>query len=274
MDLIAYYKRQSRWRDWTRAIGALPDITGQVVLDLGCGIGEQAELLVARGAKIHGFDSQAELLAVARSRGLSNAKFEEADLRALPEIGAPVDGIWCSFAAAYFPRFGPVLSSWVRHLRAGGWIALTEVDDLFGHTPLERHAAEQFEGYAREALHAGRYDFFMGRRLEEILIGAGFTVVNSCSLADSELSFNGPAPPDVLAAWRTRLDGMRLLQNACGTEYARVRDEFLGCLATPEHRSRARVRYVLAKKGTRRRANRCTQHPPARGFAGTAGFQA
>ena len=248
MDLVAYYKQQLRWRDWARAIGALPDIAGQVVLDLGCGIGDQAELLVARGAKVRGFDANGEVVAAASSRGLGDAEFEQADLRALPGIGAPVDGIWCSFAAAYFPRLGPVLSSWAEYLREGGWIALTEVDDFFGHTPLGRRAAERFEAYAYEALQAGRYDFSMGRRLEEVLTGAGFIIEKAFSLPDSELSFDGPAAPDVLAAWRTRLDGMRLFQDFCGAQYAAIRDEFLACLAASEHKSQARVQFVLARK--------------------------
>jgi len=249
MDLVAHYKQQFRWRDWARAMAALPDLSGQVVLDLGCGIGDQAELLVARGAKVRGFDSNGEVVAAARSRGLSDAEFEQADLRALPGIGAPVDGIWCSFAAAYFPRLGPVLSSWAGHLREGGWIALTEIDDLFGHSPLGRRAAERFEAYAYEALQADRYDFFMGRRLQEVLMGTGFTVAKAFSLPDSELSFDGRVTPDVLAAWQTRLDGMRLFRESCGAEYAAVRDEFLACLAAPEHKSQARVQFVLARKG-------------------------
>jgi hypothetical protein len=28
MDLVAYYKQQFRWRDWGRAMGALPDLSG------------------------------------------------------------------------------------------------------------------------------------------------------------------------------------------------------------------------------------------------------
>ena len=249
MDLAAYYKQQFRWRDWARAMGALADLSGQVVLDLGCGMGDQAELLIARGAKVRGFDLNGEVVAAARSRGLSDAEFEQADLRALPDVGAPADGIWCSFATAYFPCLGPVLSSWAGHLRDGGWIGLTEIDDLFGHTPLGRRAAKRFEAYAYEALQADRYDFFMGRRLEEVLMGSGFTVEEAFSLPDSELSFDGPATPDVLAAWRTRLYGMRLFRDACGAEYTVVRDEFLECLAAPEHKSQARVQFVLARKG-------------------------
>src|SRR5262245_13500530 len=205
MDLAAYYKQQFRWRDWARAMRALPDLSGQVVLDLGCGIGDQAELLIARGAKVRGFDLNGEVVAGARSRCLADAAFEQADLRALPDTGAPADGIWSSFAAAFFPRLGPVLSSWAGHLRDGGWIALTEIDNMFGHTPLGRRTAERFEAYASEALRADRYDFFMGRRLEEILVASGFTVEEAFSLLDSELSFDGPATPEVLAAWRSRL---------------------------------------------------------------------
>ena len=37
------------------------------MLDLGCGIGNQAGLLVARGAKVRGFDSNGEVVAAARS---------------------------------------------------------------------------------------------------------------------------------------------------------------------------------------------------------------
>jgi trans-aconitate methyltransferase len=80
MDLAAYFKQQFRWRDWARAMGALPDLFGRVVFDLGCGIGDQAELLVARGARVRGFDLNREVVAAARSRGLSNAEFEQADL--------------------------------------------------------------------------------------------------------------------------------------------------------------------------------------------------
>lgn len=248
MGLEEYYKQQFQWRDWERAMGALPDLSGEVVLDLGCGIGDQAKLLIDRGAKVRGFDANGEMVAVACARGLFDAEFVQSDLRALPDIGIPADGIWSSFAAAYFPRLEPVISYWAGYLRDGGWIALTEIDDFFGHTPLARNTAERFEAYARAALEADRYDFFMGRRLEEVLAGSGFTVEEAFSLVDSELSFDGPATPDVLAAWRTRLDSMRLFQDSCGEEYPVVRDEFLECLASPEHKSQARVQFVLARK--------------------------
>lgn len=99
----------------------------------------------------------------ARARGLSDAELLQGDLAALPELG-PVDGIWCSFAAAYFVELVPVLASWSKALRPSGWIMLTEVDDLFGHEPLSARTKALFEAYVQDAFEARRYDFRMGRR--------------------------------------------------------------------------------------------------------------
>ncbi|NOT31544.1 MAG: hypothetical protein HOP15_13940 [Planctomycetes bacterium] len=59
---------------------------------------------------------------------------------------------------------------------------------------------------------------------------------------------DGPAPPEVLAAWRNRLERMPLLRSACGAGFERLRDDFLGCLARPEHRASARVVFCLARR--------------------------
>lgn len=248
MDLVAYYRQQRAWRDWRTAMEALPELEGRRVLDLGCGIGDQAELLIARGAHVVGFDANADVIAAARARRLANGEFHEAELRALPSLASRFDGIWSSFTAAYFPKLAPVLASWSASLRDGGWIALTEIDDFFGHEPLGARSAELLANYASDALRAERYDFSMGRKLTRELAAAGFVVETTLELADAELAFDGPARTDVVMAWRTRLDGMQLLRTHCGPEFECVRDEFLACLAAADHRARARVLFVLARK--------------------------
>jgi SAM-dependent methyltransferase len=193
-----------------------------------------------------GFDAQPELLAAARARGLRDAEFREADLRALSDPGGAVDGIWCSFAAAYFPELAPVLAAWAAHLRPGGWVALTEIDDLFGHEPLGVTARAHLAAYGRDALAAGRYDFLMGRKLRAHAERAGLSVVSEVAVPDLELAFDGSARPDVVEAWRARLDRMKLLQDFCGSSFLEVRDELLACLARADHRATARVIAVLA----------------------------
>lgn len=218
------------------------------MLDLGCGVGDQAAELVARGARVIGVDLNEELLRVAQARQLPGAEFRTADLRAVPDFGTRVDGLWCSFVAAYFPDFPAALSAWAGHLKPGGWIALTEVDDLFGHEPLSARTRALLEGYAREALAAGRYDFHMGRKLQTHLEQAHFAVSKVLTLQDQELSFDGPARPEVVEAWGARLDRMKLFRDFCGSDFEAVREEFLGCLERADHRSLAKVHGCIATK--------------------------
>jgi hypothetical protein len=140
------------------------------------------------------------------------------------------------------------LASWRKHLQPGGWVAITEIDDLFGHEPLSARTRSLLEGYAADALAAGRYDFHMGRKLGDHLERAGFAICKVLTVEDQELSFDGPARSEVLDAWRARLDRMRLLHDFCGAEFEQLRTEFLGCLANPEHRSVAKVYCCVANK--------------------------
>lgn len=144
MSLADEYRRQTAWRDFASAMAPLVDLRGQTVLDLGCGMG---------------------------------------DLRCLPDLASRADGIWCSFAAAYFPDLAKVLAGWASLLRPGGWILLTEMDDLFGHSPLPGATRALLDAYAEDAIRNSRYHFRM----------------------DQELAFDGPADSDVFSAWRDRL---------------------------------------------------------------------
>jgi hypothetical protein len=68
------------------------------------------------------------------------------------------------------------------------------------------------------------------------------------ALEDQELSFSGPARPEVLDAWRARLDRMKLLRDFCGSHIEQDWEEFLGCLACQDHRSVAKVSCYIARK--------------------------
>ena len=84
-DLIDEYRRQFAWRDWDRVLDALPDLRGQTVLDLGCGVGDLAASLAARGAKVIGFDLNEELLRAARSRQLVDVVGSGKSVHSIPE---------------------------------------------------------------------------------------------------------------------------------------------------------------------------------------------
>ncbi len=246
MTLSEEYQRQFAHRSWLEIMAALPPISGHVVLDLGCNIGDQAAELAARGAHVIGIDSNEELLATARGRAIANAQFLSGDLtRPLPIAGS-VDGIWASFAAAYFPELETVLKTWQRHLKPGAWIALTEIDDLFGHEPLRPESKALLSAYAREALAHGRYDFHMGSKLRRHLESAGFAVSQAFTVADREFCGAGPAAADVLASWASRLSRMAALQRFCGSQFDDLRRDFLGALTSSEHRSASTVQCCIA----------------------------
>jgi SAM-dependent methyltransferase len=246
LTLSDEYQKQYRWRPWPEIFAALPPLAGKTVLDLGCAIGQQAAELDARGARVIGVDASAELLSAARQR-VPEAIFLLGDLATL-SLELTVDAIWASFVPAYFPELGPVLEQWRAHLKPGGWIALTEVDDLFGHEPLSARTASLLEGFTRTARARGRYDFHMGRKLHGLLESAGFRIERELVLDDQELAFQGPATADVIDAWSARLARMPALEEYCGRHFEATRDDFIGCLGRPDHRSSARIFSCIATR--------------------------
>ena len=216
------------------------------MLDLGCAAGDLAAELESRGARVIGMDNNPELLQQAQARNLVTAEFRLHDLRDIPPSGEKADGIWCSFTAAYFPDFLPVLESWARLVKPGGWLALVEVDDLFGHEPLPARQKALLEAYIQESLEARRYDYRMGGKLSDFLARAGWKVSGEFQVPDAELAFDGPATPEVLRAWGERLDRLISLRKFCGDDFEELRGEFMNCLASSRHLSRARVCCRLA----------------------------
>lgn len=245
MSLSSEYRAQFEWRNWPQLLDRLPPLGGQRVLDLGCGAGDLAAELVRRGACVTGLDSNEELLNAALSMRLEGAQFRMHDLR-MPLDFVNADGIWSSFVAAFFPDLHTVLRSWSGSLKAGGWIALTEIDDLLGHEPVSERTRTILDEFAQEALAAGLYDFHMGHKLRGHLEKAGFSVVEEFTVEDRELSFQGPAIPEVTQAWRNRFERMPLLRRFCGNDFLRVRSEFLDCLESTDHKSLAKVHCCIA----------------------------
>jgi SAM-dependent methyltransferase len=248
MSLAAEYRQQFEWRSWNLIFDEAPFERGQTILDLGCGIGDLARELASRGCRVIGLDGNPELIDAAIREHLPNCEFLTCDLRNPPSPGLMVDGIWCSFVAAYFTNLVELLRKWAPVLRPGGWIAITEVDDLLGHEPLSPRTRSLLQSFALQALAAGRYDFHMGGKLPNCLEQAGFAVSRVLTLPDKELSFEGPAAPGVVEAWRRRFSRMPRLQALCGSEFTTVQEDFISCLSRPDHISRAKVVCCIATK--------------------------
>ena len=159
------------------------------------------------------------------------------------------DGVWTSFTAAYFPRFDVLTRSIDRALKPGGWLAITEVDDLFGHEPLHSRWSALIERYYARSIEEGIYRFQSHAHVCEVLSGRGWRIDVDRKLEDDELCFVGAASSEVLEAWRARLSSMmpRFLERF-GDEAMEFESAFFKCLASKEHRSRSRVWFILAHR--------------------------
>lgn len=248
MSLVQAYSNQYRWRRWSTAYSHLGDLSGADVVDLGCGIGDQARDLSRLGASVVGVDANQEVIDYAASRGIPRARFLCNSISNAGSYELQSDGVWASFAVAYFPQFDVLLRSIGGMLKPNGWLAVTEVDDLFGHKPLASRWLALIEQYYARSFDQGFHRFRSHDHVTQVLAGRGWRIEVDRSLEDDEFSFTGPASSGVLEAWRTRLEFMmpRFLERF-GDEATGFDSAFLNCLASEEHRSDSRVWFILAR---------------------------
>lgn len=113
-DPVPFYKELA-----ARSVGGLShDLSGRLVLDLGCGPGHYTRALRAAGAIVLPVD-------------IDRAEFElpggppggqaVADARRLPVPSGALDGVFCSNMLEHTPSTAEVLAEIERVLRPGGW---------------------------------------------------------------------------------------------------------------------------------------------------------
>jgi ubiquinone/menaquinone biosynthesis C-methylase UbiE len=251
MSLLEEYKNQARWRNWSAYIGFLPVVNKDLVLDIGCGIGVVTRLLSEKASRVIGMDNNKELLNYAENNNPSrNITYRVLDARSLNLNDlSEADGIWASFVAAYFPDFDKVLKNWLQILKPGGWIALVEMSGLFNHDPLSSLSQKIFSDYYTQQRNKNIYDFEMGNKLSSFLTNSGLKITHESDMDDPELTFKGPADPEIISAWKARFDRMTLFRRSTGdTEFFRIRDEFLSCISHKDHYSRTKVKFIIAQK--------------------------
>lgn len=251
MSVVKEYKKQASFRNWKSYINTLPLSEKDMVLDLGCSIGSMSKLLTERTDKVIGVDNNADLLKEAsKINSDTKIKYINCDINNLDLAKLPmVDGIWCSFVAAYFPNFGPVLQSWQKVLKPGGWLALVEMSGLFDHEPLSETTASIFKDYYSQQRQRNIYDFEMGTRLKSFLEQAGLKIIHEEDKQDAELSFSGPASQRIIESWTSRFNRMYKFREHLGeSSFQEIKQEFISCLKDKNHMSKTVVKYLIAVK--------------------------
>lgn len=101
-------------------------------LDAACGTGRHAGHLAALGHTVIGVDISPEMLAVARAK-IPGAEFREGDLHQLPVPDQHADVVVCALALTHVPELAPVLAEFVRVLRPGGHLVISDSRGLLGY---------------------------------------------------------------------------------------------------------------------------------------------
>jgi SAM-dependent methyltransferase len=115
-------------------LGALGDITGKRVLELGCGAGQWAAVLAAEGVQVAGLDlAEAQLAAAVERMAAAGVRFPVAQGAAehLPFRSASFDLVFCDHGGLSWaaPRFA--VPEVARVLRGGGRLVFTVASPWF-----------------------------------------------------------------------------------------------------------------------------------------------
>jgi SAM-dependent methyltransferase len=164
--------------------------------------------LAELGHDVLGVDSSADMLARARAK-VPDGRFYEADLNDLPIPDGHVDVLVCALALTHLPNLEPVLAEFVRVLRPGGHLVLSDSrglagdigiplvkprrDGTFGYMPRNDRLTSD---YLRAALALG----LQLRRCEEPRHPSPLVDADgnpTASVAPAPAHVGEPVPPDI-----------------------------------------------------------------------------
>ncbi|NEE01475.1 class I SAM-dependent methyltransferase [Phytoactinopolyspora halotolerans] len=99
--------------------------------DVGCGTGRHAARLASLGHRVIGVDTSADMLVKARAK-VPAGEFYQADLHRLPLPDRHVDVLVCALALAHVPDLATAMKEFVRVLRPGGHLVISDPRGLIG----------------------------------------------------------------------------------------------------------------------------------------------
>jgi len=108
------------------------DLPVGVALDVACGTGRHTRYLAELGHRVIGVDSAPAMLDRAAGN-VPDAGFARADLHRLPIPDHAVDVVVCALALTHVPDLGAALTEFVRVLRPGGHLVVSDSRGLHGY---------------------------------------------------------------------------------------------------------------------------------------------
>ena len=100
-----------------------------VVVDAACGTGRHAQHLAERGWTVIGVDQSEPMLSRARAK-LPEARFEVAQLTALPVENGSADAVVCALALTHLTSLSDAVGEFGRVVRPGGRVVLSDIHPM------------------------------------------------------------------------------------------------------------------------------------------------
>jgi SAM-dependent methyltransferase len=160
-------------RDWAAdARPFLPgDVSGQRVVDMGCGLGDLSRLMASRGASVTAVDLSARMLGPATDREVERPlgiRYLVGDVASSDWWdGEPFDGAVCNMALMDMDDLDAALATAARVLTPGGWFSYSLLHPCF--PGIQAGASEQLSswppdrGYSSERWWTTHGDGVRGR---------------------------------------------------------------------------------------------------------------
>jgi trans-aconitate methyltransferase len=158
--------------------------SGSVVLEAGCGVGAQTVTLAQRspGAKFTSVDVSADSIAEAKQKvgaaGLTNVRFQQADIFALPFTPESFDHVFICFVLEHLSRPVEALVILNRLLRPGGSMTVIEGDHGSTYFHPDSNAAHKAIQCQVELQRLAGGNALIGRQLYPLMVEAGLEAVH------------------------------------------------------------------------------------------------
>jgi len=179
----------------------LGDVAGRRVLDAGCGNGYLSRMLAARGAYVVGVEpaqSLYEFAVAAESTEPRGIRYVQADVCAMPDLGAPFDAVVASMVLQAVPDWRDAMRACVAALTPGGRFVFTCNHPCFEQlwSTWQRHGDYRTRRYLAEYEIDGPHGMDFHRPLSaylNALVTSGCTLTEVVEPAlDPSLAAGGP----------------------------------------------------------------------------------
>lgn len=139
-----YDQRQQEHFDYNSSIEVpsmlrnIDDVKNKTILDIGCGFGDHAQRLIAKGArKILGIDASSQLISLAKSKKIPRTEFMVCDMdKKLPLKDKTFDIVYSSLAIHYSKNINKLFREINRVLRDNGLFLFSTGHPIFNMTML------------------------------------------------------------------------------------------------------------------------------------------